>query len=101
MKLPEDIVAQIDKDFGPYARSVRALFDAYDAAVPEPARVVRCVIFLAQRDASRATSLLAAARDAYRDVIFWAEYGDHAAAHPKRLRDFSKPFLHSSARKRK
>ena len=100
MKLPEDIGAQIDKDFGPDARSVRALFDAYDDAVPEPARVVRCVIFLAQRDAGRVPSLLKAARDDYRDVMLWAEYTDHAAAHPKRLRDLAKPFLHG-ARKRK
>jgi len=58
------------------------------------------VIFLAQRDASRVPSLLEAARDDYRDVILWAEYRDHAASNPKRLRDFSKPFLHA-ARKRK
>jgi hypothetical protein len=100
MKLPEDIVAQLDKDFGPDAPSVKALFDAYGVSIPEPARVVRCVIFLARRDASRVPSLLEAARGDYRDVIFWAEYRDHAASHPKRLRDFSKPFLHA-ARKRK
>ena len=94
MKLPEDIVAQIDKDFGPDAQAVKAQLAAYDDAIPEPARVVRCVIFLAQRDARRVASLLQSARGDYRDVMFSAEYIDHAAVHPKRARDFSKPFLH-------
>ncbi|HEX2660199.1 MAG TPA: hypothetical protein VHU40_18075 [Polyangia bacterium] len=92
MKLPADIDAQIEKQFGPAAAQVRTLFEAHDGAFPEAARVARCVLFLAKQDVARVSSLLDSARADYRDVIFWAEYTDHAADRPKHVRDFGKSF---------
>jgi len=36
--------------------------------------------------------MIATAQVDYRDVIFWAEYEDHAGANPLQVRDFNKPF---------
>lgn len=94
MKLPPDIAAQVEKDFGPDAAAVMTLLDSYRDAIPEPARVIRCMIYLAERDSTRMAGLVKMARADYRDVILGAEYVDHAGERPKQVRDFSKPFLH-------
>jgi hypothetical protein len=97
MKLTQDMVAQLQKDFGPsFEAAIRFLEKQPDL----PLRVLRCVIFLAEGEMDLLSKLIEAAKSDYRDVIFWAEYSDHEKASPPKVHDFSRP-LGSYRRKTK
>jgi hypothetical protein len=93
MKLAPDILAQIEKDFGPHARRARQRLEAYSG--PETLRVLRCVLFLAKGEIDFLPDLIVTD---YRDLIFWAEYVGHASPHPRKVRDFNEPFDHYKIR---
>ena len=84
--MEEDLKARLDADFGDGAASVANLLSTY--AGPEPTRVLRCVVVLAERDAERIRHFVEAAKEDYRDVIYWAEYDQDG----RRVRDFTRPF---------
>jgi hypothetical protein len=100
MKLAQDMVVQLQKDFGPNFEVARRFLQNQPDLLEEPLRVLRCVIFLAEGEMDLLCKLMAAARADYRDVIFWAEYTDHEKASPPQIYDFSRP-LGSHQRKTK
>jgi hypothetical protein len=89
-----DILAQVQKDFGAEAGKALALLAR---ALPEAQRVLRCIVFLAKGNLEELSSLMTAAATDYRDVIFWAEYVDHEAPHPRQVRDFNRSFLNAES----
>jgi len=89
IELLPDILARVQKDFGADTGRALALLKL---SVPETPRVLRCVVFLANGDLKELAAHLRNAATDYRDVIFWAEYVDHAKLNPKRVRDFNRVF---------
>lgn len=81
--MPGDVVRAL----AAYPEAVRSELEKLDGAVPELARVARCVMVLAGGDPTKLAQLTAAALLDYRDVIWWAEYdgGD------TKLRSFMQP----------
>jgi len=100
MKLPADIEVQIEQDFGQQSDQVRELLLWYLKTVDKEAdRVLRCIVFLAKGNLNTLREMIAAAQLDYRDVIFWAEYADHASKNPVQVRDFNRPFrMHEAGR---
>ncbi len=92
MALPPDVVVRIQVDFGARAAEATHVLESRADIANETARVFRCVVFLAQGDLDRLVQLAEQASADYRDVIFWAEYVDHDAASPRRVRDFNRQF---------
>jgi|GEM_PF-874121 len=87
--IPADVVARVQKDFG---GGSDAAFKLLRGDFPEVDRVLRCIVYLAKGDITALPELIAAAATDYRDVIFWAEYTDHEARRPHKVRDLNKPF---------
>lgn len=56
------------------------------------ARVQRSVVFLAGGDLDELRRFAQWASRDWRDVVFWAEYEDHDAAAPRRVRSMAEPF---------
>jgi hypothetical protein len=93
VKLPADIEDQIEHDFGQQSNQLRALLLSYLKTLDkEVDRVLRCIVFLAKGHLDTLREMIAAAQLDYRDVIFWADYEDHAGANSSQVRDFNKPF---------
>ena len=93
MKLPADIEAQIEQDFGQQFNQVRELLLSYLKMADKQAdRVLRCIVFLAKGKVDALKEMIATAQVDYRDVIFWAEYEDHSSKSPRQARNFNKPF---------
>jgi hypothetical protein len=56
-------------------------------------RIIRCIIFLSDKDLNNLKNNINMAAGDPRDVMFCAEYIHRGqGASPKRIRDFSKPF---------
>jgi hypothetical protein len=55
-------------------------------------RIIRCVIYLANKNMDDLKKYVKAAKGDPRDVMFWAEYINHNEKHPMHVRDFNKPF---------
>jgi hypothetical protein len=82
-----DIVEYVRSNFEEPDRSVvTKVLESY--AGPEPDRVRRCVLHLANGDAGQVKELIEAATVDYRDVIYSAEYD----CNDRQLRDYSLPF---------
>ena len=92
MALPVDVIARLDRTFvGDDDRErARELLSAMQARLGagDFARVIRCVVHLADAELARLDELVAAALLDWRDVIMWAEY----APDGRRVHDFTKPF---------
>ncbi|HYG53443.1 MAG TPA: hypothetical protein VD905_21290 [Flavobacteriales bacterium] len=93
-ELPPDIHQKITTDFGTQAPEA---IDLLNKAIStskyvNDAHVVRCVIHLAEKDLIKLTEYIEMAKLDPRDVMFLAEYTNHAAENPTRIHDFSKPF---------
>jgi hypothetical protein len=91
---PPDLVAYVHKEFGAEASEALAMLAS---SLPEAQRVLRCVVFLAKGNLEELSKLMTAAKTDYRDVIFWAEYVNHEAPNPKRVRDFNRPLVCSES----
>ena len=89
MALPADVVRAL----AAYPESARRELHRLDGAVPELARVARCVLFLANGDADELARMTTAALRDYRDVIWWAEYECGTVA----LRSFMQPLEQTSS----
>lgn len=105
LALPSDIVAEVQKAFGATAEAALGQLVGFLPAVlqwtpstGEATRILRCVVALAEGDIQRLSDFLKAAAGDYRDVIFWAEYTNLDAPHPRRIRDFSRPFPQDGSR---
>jgi hypothetical protein len=90
--LPDDIATRVSVEFGDQAGEALRLLENIRGHMPERARSLRCVVYLADGDVRLLPMLIDQALADYRDVIFWAEYTNLERPHPKRVRDFSKPF---------
>ncbi len=55
-------------------------------------RIIRGVLFLADRDMQKLRLYIDAAIGDPRDIMFWAEYKNYDDQFPLHLRDFNKPF---------
>lgn len=95
MVFPKDITARLARQF-PADGGAAAL--AHLRAIPHiTPRVARCVVHLANGDLSRLAGYAHAAQLDPRDVIFWAEYENHDAPHPRFVRDMERPFDEQAA----
>ncbi|HWB76738.1 MAG TPA: hypothetical protein VG755_17350 [Nannocystaceae bacterium] len=90
--LPPDVIARLDRTFVRDGDRVRAreLLSAMQAQLGagDFARVIRCVVHLADGDLATLAEMTAAACLDWRDVIMWAEY----APGGRRIHDFTTPF---------
>ncbi len=97
-----DIQEKISADFGEHAEKIKNLLETQliteeyintsSIVSGNIDRIIRCVIFLANRNQDELQRYIQSAKQDARDVMFWAEYENLADAHPKRVRDFSEPF---------
>ncbi len=55
-------------------------------------RVLRSIIHLAHGRYEELERLARRAEIDWRDVVFWAEYEDHEAEHPRKVRSMEEPF---------
>ena len=56
-------------------------------------RIIRCIIFLADKDIEKLKTSIEEAVSDPRDVILWTEYENQGQnERPKRIRDFNKTF---------
>jgi hypothetical protein len=95
MIIIDDIIKKINADFGENAnKSTTMLIDSITKVdYLKTDRVIRCIIFLAKGNLTDLKEYIEAATFDTRDVMLWAEYdGLKANEHPKRVRDFNKPF---------
>ncbi len=87
--LPEDVLERIARDYPPAQHAeVATQLRTLREGVPEPDRVARCVLFVANGDADRFEQMIDLARTDYRDAIVAAEYDLEL----NRLRDLGWPF---------
>ena len=87
-EIPADVRARLLRDYPGEThfeamRLVEALhFDA---------RVLRSIVYLAAGDFEQLERLARRAELDWRDVVFWAEYEDHDAEQPRRVRSMDDP----------
>lgn len=94
MLLAPDIHEKVQTDFRENFAEVLALLNhALTTTDYFNDRIVRCIIFLADKDVERLKKYLEAAHADPRDVMYWAEYINHDQIYKTtRVRDFSQPF---------
>lgn len=86
--VPADIRLRIRRDFaGETWFEATRLIEALNF----PPRVLRSLLVLASGDFSELERFVHCADRDWRDVIFWAEYEDHDAPQPKRVRNLEAP----------
>lgn len=94
-QLPGDIIEKIGSDF---AKDTEKAFNIIDEALSEfeylrSARIIRCILFLANKDIPQLYRSIDNASTYPDDVIVWAEYINKASlAERKRVRNFKKRF---------
>ncbi len=91
----KDIHERIESDFGDKASEViRILDDAIlKADYLNHNRIIRCILFLADKDIEKLKRNIDTATYDPRDVMLWAEYTNQGqGANIKRIRDFNKSF---------
>ena len=95
MTLPTDILERLRSDFGNnYEKAVIILENSVtkNDYLNHP-RIIRCVIFLANKNLEGLKTSIEQAKLDKRDVMLWAEYinlKDNET--PKRIRDFNRRF---------
>lgn len=90
-----DIRERIENDFGDKSPEVIRLFDEAisKADYLNHNRIIRCILFLSEKDIEKLKKNIEAATYDPRDVMLWAEYINQGQIEkPKRIRDFNKPF---------
>lgn len=95
LSVEPDIESRIAKDFSlPDREDAMALLDVlYRELRGDNARIVRCVIFLADGNKDKLVHFADRALLDFRDVILWAEYDEQN----RQVRDFYQPFARSCA----
>ena len=95
MTYTNDIKDKIESDFGDKASDVFRLFDEAisKADYLDHHRIIRCILFLAEKDIDKLKRNIKAASYDPRDIMLWAEYFNKGQEQkPKRIRDFNKTF---------
>lgn len=90
-----DIRERIKTDFGDNASDVVKIFDEaiLKADYLNHNRIIRCILFLSDKDLNKLKENIETATYDPRDVMLWAEYSNHGQGEKiKRIRDFNKPF---------
>ena len=91
----KDIDDKIKSDFGDKASDVLRIFEEAisEAGYLNHSRIIRCILFLAEKDIDKLKRNIQIAIQDPRDVMFWAEYLNKGQDEkPKRIRDFNKTF---------
>jgi len=91
----KDIGDRIKSDFGDKAADIFTIFDEGIAKAEyiNHDRIIRCILFLAEKDVDKLKKMVETAIQDPRDVMYWAEYKETGRQfHPKRIRDFNKTF---------
>ncbi|TMA36056.1 MAG: hypothetical protein E6J87_01785 [Deltaproteobacteria bacterium] len=87
-EIPADVRARLLRDYpGETNFEAMRLVEALQCS----ARVVRSIVFLAAGDFEQLERMARAAEIDWRDVVFWAEYEDYTAEHPRRVRSMEEP----------
>jgi len=90
-----DIRERINSDFGDKASDVIKIFDEAisKADYLNQNRIIRCIIFLSDKDLNKLKKNIETATYDPRDVMLWAEYENRGQGEKiKRIRDFNKSF---------
>jgi hypothetical protein len=97
-----DIINRIQSDFGDKTNDVFRFLDEEllsdeclnrsEIFIGNRDRIIRCVIYLANKNMNDLMKYVIATKEDPRDVMFWAEYNNHNEQHPVHVRDFNKPF---------
>lgn len=94
-QMSKDILKKIQLDFGPDEEQA---IDMINKALEETSylrteRVVRCIIFLAEKNLDKLSNYINCAKTDTRDVMLWAEYINiSSTGNSTRVRDFNKKF---------
>jgi galactose-1-phosphate uridylyltransferase len=94
-ELPQDILEKINQDFGnENIKVIEVLYKALNKTeYLRNERIIRCIIFLINKDINKLQKTIEIAKFDPRDVMFWAEYTERdLEKNPKRIRDFNKTF---------
>jgi hypothetical protein len=87
-EIPADVRARLVRDYpGETNFEAIRLVESLDLG----ARVLRSIVFLAAGDFEQLERFARVAETDWRDVVFWAEYEDHAAEEPRRVRSMEEP----------
>jgi hypothetical protein len=95
MTFATDISDKIKSDFGDKAADVFRILDEATAKTEylNHNRIIRCILFLAEKNIGKLKKMIETAEYDPRDVMLFAEYIETGQQfHPKRIRDFNKPF---------
>jgi hypothetical protein len=95
MNYTKDIRDKIESDFGDKANDVFKIFNESISKTNylNHDRIIRCILFLAEKDINKVKKNIQMAEYDPRDVMLWAEYSNRGQEQkPKRIRDFNKPF---------
>jgi hypothetical protein len=94
----KDIRERIEFDFGDKTSEA---INIIEEAIAETEylsqdRIIRCIIFLANKDLDKLRNSIQSAIEDPRNVMLWAEYKNLGInENPKRIRDFNKTFAQS------
>ena len=93
MAYTKDISDKIESDFGNKASDVLKIFNDAISRTDylNSDRIIRCILYLSDKDIEKLNRNIQAAVYDPRDVMFWAEYSNREKK-PKRIRDFNKKF---------
>jgi hypothetical protein len=95
MNFKDDIKARIESDFpGKTDEVLKMIIERFEKTnFLENDRILRCIIFLADKDIEKLNHYIDAAMIDPRDVMLWAEYTNYEIGKdPKKMRDFNKAF---------
>jgi hypothetical protein len=95
MTYATDIINKTKSDFGDKAIDVFTILNEAIAKAEylKVNRIIRCILFLAEKDVEKLKKMIETAKQDPRDVMYWAEYKKtEQQFHPIRIRDFNKTF---------
>ncbi len=88
-EIPDDVRARLLRDYpGETSFEAMRLVEPLECS----ARVLRSILYLAAGDFEQLQRFARASEIDWREVVFWAEYDDYAAEHPRRVRSMEEPF---------
>jgi hypothetical protein len=87
-EIPDDVSARLRRDYPgeTHFEAIRLI-----EALTCNARVLRAIVHLAAGDFEELERFARASEIDWRDVVFWAEYEDYTAEHPRRVRSMEDP----------
>ena len=87
-EIPDDVRARLQREYpGETHFEAMRMLEVLSCS----ARVLRSIVYLAAGDFEKLERFARASEIDWRDVVFWAEYEDHAAEEPRRVRSMEEP----------